>query len=412
MWFFRIIPNILILLILCALPVHALKDGTVKKKVLYAKDASRLPKIAIDQKKGMVAVLWSNRKKNDTNQTCRVIFINAKKAKKIKYGKVLQVNIGGDAGSIAYNTKSKKFVSIWDNESGTAFTYSSLFSRIYNRKGISSGSSFIQQPNDISNQHPNIFFIPGPNNFIVIFQKQSKKQSERPQAGLFSMILGPGGKKTGAPKKLRTSEVLHDGSTNLDAYATDVAYNSKSKRIFVIVAEETSEEGSTDPRQLKLYQLTPQGKLLSIANLTDIWKGNETLTWYSGLSPQNKASSAHHFVAYGFKNSLIVKRISSTGNVEKVIGFPDVPDCDFADIAYNPQDNVYLLVSEEKNGLSARYLDASGNVKGKPIKLSNFADARRCVVEYNQKMKEFFVVWVERKKVNDLVMLSTIKRKP
>ncbi|HJO03108.1 MAG TPA: hypothetical protein QGG47_03940 [Acidobacteriota bacterium] len=91
---------------------------------------------------------------------------------------------------------------------------------------------------------------------------------------------------------------------------------------------------------------------------------------------------------------------------------PNVSSAWSSGIAYNPVDDVYLVVSDSASGLVAFFMNGGGRILGSKRTLSKSDGASRPMVAWNGVMGRFVVAWVIRNKLHDKVMLTTVDPAP
>ena len=93
----------------------------------------------------------------------------------------------------------------------------------------------------------------------------------------------------------------------------------------------------------------------------------------------------------------------------------DAKDADYCDIAYNPVDDVYLLVSEVEKGMMVMYLDGTGKKLSGPTLISKHERVRKPVVVFHELLGEFIVVYMNDyafSEIDDQLFVQTVAGKP
>ncbi len=80
-------------------------------------------------------------------------------------------------------------------------------------------------------------------------------------------------------------------------------------------------------------------------------------------------------------------------------------------MAYNPSDNVYLLVCDGTSGLCAWFVDAKGTFLGEKQVVWKGSNAIMPAVAWNSILGKFIIVWVVRNPVHDDLMITTFAPK-
>ena len=157
-----------------------------------------------------------------------------------------------------------------------------------------------------------------------------------------------------------------------------------------------------------VYSLDLRGNIFSRSSL--IGYPIRQASWYASITINNGTKKANHYSSFAENGTLSIRRVSKKGiatgpatKVKRAKGVWSVA------LSYSPENSVYLLVHDVSNGLVARYVDASGSVSKKGVKISSNNNAGRPAVAWNPIMGKFIVVWVERNATHDRVMLTTIE---
>ena len=158
------------------------------------------------------------------------------------------------------------------------------------------------------------------------------------------------------------------------------------------------------------------GKLVSerpvSKNLEDAFLMMSYSNVFAGITEMHP-QTGEHLVVYSLNDQLYLRRIDKKGKTKDETLIAGAEEASYVDIAHNPVEDLYLLVSEVKDGMTAMYIDKNGSKLRAPQLISRHERVRKPVVIYHEKLGEFLIAFIIEPFLedNDLIV-QTLPGKP
>lgn len=411
-------------LILSGSLLSAASEDSLVNIDLHMGEKSIFPRIAVDPATGTTAIVWTNYNTNNPlSQRVYMRFIlNINNNTDWRISNRQIVSSGGEHASVAFNTNDNLFYVVWDTRRGGHLTetreiifaseagasrYGDIQGRFYNLKGKKASAIMTYDNQGSVGQNPLAIYNNIDNVFLLVWQwKGSPSIFSSAPRGLYVATIDNNGEQVGSAKKIR--DRIHNDRGTLSIYPIEGCINSRSKRALVLVGEDVPAGSGVAGLKYFVYSLDLRGNIFSRSSL--IGYPIRQASWYASITINNGTKKANHYSSFAENGTLSIRRVSKKGiatgpatKVKRAKGVWSVA------LSYSPENSVYLLVHDVSNGLVARYVDASGSVLKKGVKISSDNSAGRPAVAWNPIMGKFIVVWVERNATHDRVMLTTIE---